>query len=278
MKKIILIIYSILALHLIAFSNTDYGFDIKIHGKGDKNMIMLPGWGCSGDVWNETIEHLGDGYMCYIFTMPGFGGVVPESSPNLNEWVNSIASYIKEYKIEKPVVIGHSIGGGIAMMLAAEYPGLISKIIVVDALPCVAALNNPVFKSAENPDCSAYIQQFSSMNDEQFYQMQKSTMASLMSDTAHRKEVMNWTLNSDRNTLAEIFCQYLNNDMRELISNISCPALILLESPFKNIQQVISDQFKNMKAATIEYSNKGLHFIMYDDKEWYLRQIDNFLK
>jgi pimeloyl-ACP methyl ester carboxylesterase len=39
-----------------------------------------------------------------------------------------IATYIKNNKIEKPVIIGHSMGGGLAMAIAADYPELVVKL------------------------------------------------------------------------------------------------------------------------------------------------------
>ena len=108
--------------------------------------------------------------------------------------------------------------------------------------------------------------------------MQEKSIAGLMSDTVHREQVIQWAVNSDRNTLAQIFCQYLNTDMRDMISDIDCPALILLEGYFVNIKQSISEQYKNLKTAQLEYATKGLHFVMYDDTQWYIEQINNFLK
>lgn len=278
MKKIILIIFILAALYMNVFSNTDYSFEVKISGTGINNIILIPGWSCSGEVWNETVAQIEKNNKCYVLTMKGFAGTKPEAAPDFRNWVKSIADYIKEMKIEKPVIIGHSIGGGMAMILASEYPELVSKIIVVDALPCLGALSDSAFKAEASPDCSEYIKQFSSMNEEQFYSMQKRSISGLMSDTVHREQVIQWAVNSDRNTLALIFCQYLNTDMRELIKDIKCPALILLEGYFVNIKPAVDRQYKDLKTAQLEYATKGLHFVMYDDTVWYMDQISKFLK
>ncbi|MFT7352674.1 MAG: pimeloyl-ACP methyl ester carboxylesterase, partial [Flavobacterium sp.] len=66
-------------------------------------------------------------------------------------------------------------------------------------------------------------------------------------------------------------------DLRKKIENIKCPSLILLEDSFKTIKPAIKEQYKKLKNANLQYSTKGLHFIMYDDKEWYLNQLNNFL-
>ena len=53
--------------------------------------------------------------------------------------------------------------------------------------------------------------------------------------------------------------------------------MILLEADFASIKPAIEEQYKNLKAANLQYSGKGRHFIMYDNKEWYLNQINNFI-
>ena len=116
------------------------------------------------------------------------------------------------------------------------------------------------------------------MTDEQFAAMQRSTMQRLVADTMRAAQAVQWSMKSDRKTFAEMFCDFSNTDLREKIATIKCPSLILLESYFSNFKPAISDQYKNSKTANLVYANKGLHFIMYDDREWYEGQLASFLK
>jgi len=263
---------------LSSFGQTTFPFDVKTVGLGAKNIILMPGLSSSGDVWNETIEHYKKNYTCHVLTMHGFAGVLADSTSNYKNWEKGIADYVTKNKIVKPIFIGHSIGGGMALLLASDYPEMFSKIIVVDALPCLAALSNPNFSAVKTPDCSMYVKQLQSMSTEQYNTMQKQTMPSLMSDTIHLKQAIEWSIKSDRKTIAEIYCQFLNTDLRETISSVKCPALVLLEAPFANMKPVIEEQYKNLKTGNLKYSDKALHFVMYDDQEWYFAQIDAFLK
>ncbi|MEP6803492.1 MAG: alpha/beta hydrolase, partial [Flavobacterium sp.] len=65
------------------------------------------------------------------------------------------------------------------MAIAADYPELIDKIVVVDALPCLAALMNPTFKSERNNDCTKMTNRITALSDSQFYQMQKMSIPRL---------------------------------------------------------------------------------------------------
>ena len=280
MKKYIVIIallFSALCVNVFAQTKS-YPFEVIKTGKGKQAILFIPGFASSGEVWNETKTAFEKDFTCYTLTMAGFADAKPYPSPSFENWKAGIATYIKTNKIEKPIVIGHSMGGGLALALAADYPDLIGKIVVVDALPCLAALSNVSFKSKENNDCSPMVAQMTAMNETQFYEMQKQAMPRLLQDASKLEMVVDWSVKSDRKTFAQMYCDFFNTDLRERISTVKCPSLILLESNFINLKPAIEEQYKNLKTANFQYANKGLHFIMYDDKDWYLVQLNNFIK
>lgn len=277
--KNLLFLSTLLLIYIQLFGQqtSDYPFEFEKSGNGNQTIVFISGFACSGEVWAETKSNYEKDFTCYTLTMAGFAGVEPSPNPNFENWKTGIANFIKEKNIEKPVLIGHSMGGGLAMAIAADYPELIEKIVVVDALPCLSALMNPNFKQQENNDCSATVEQITALTEEQFIQMQKISMPQLIQNTEMLETVVNWSVKSDRQTFAKMHCAFSNIDLREKITTIKCPALVLLESNFKNFRPAIEDQFKNLESANLQYANKGLHFIMYDDKEWYFDQLANFL-
>ena len=278
LAPMLLIIFMSFSTKTTMTNNNSFPFDVKVNGQGTHSIIFIPGFSCSGEVWNETKSQYEKDFTCYTLTMAGFADSKPQPNPTFKNWETGIANFIKENKIEKPIIIGHSMGGGLALAIAADYPELIDKIIVVDALPCLPALMNPTFKSKENNACTEIVNQMSSMPNDQFYQMQKMSIPYLLEDTSKQELVVSWSVKSDRKTFAEMYCDFSNTDLREKIETIKCPALILLEPYFKNVKPAIEEQYRNLKTANLQYANKGLHFIMYDDKEWYFTQVNNFIK
>ncbi|WP_278352453.1 alpha/beta fold hydrolase [Chryseobacterium gleum] len=280
MKKftfLLIIMLFFLAVCNIFGQQTAYPFEVKKSGKGNQSLIFIPGFASSGDVWSETAAKFENNFTCYTLTMAGFAGTKPQAEASFKDWENGIAAYIRNNKIDKPVIIGHSMGGGLALAIAADYPELAGKIIIVDALPCLAAMSDPNFTSKENNDCSSTITQLTAMNDEQFRKMQAQAIPRLLADPSMQETVIGWSVKSDRKTFAKMYCDFFNTDLREKIKNIQCPSLILLESFFVNLKPTIESQYRNLKNANMQYASKGLHFIMYDDKDWYLNQLTNFL-
>lgn len=276
MKKIILILVLFFISDLVFAQN--YPFTVTKSGTGKQAILFIPGFACSGDVWKETVAELEDDYVCYVLTMSGFSGVTPEENPSFENWKVQIARFIEKENIEKPILIGHSMGGGLALAIAADFPNLAKKLIIVDALPCLMALSNPAFRPNTDNDCSGMIHQITSMSEEQFTQMQTMSAATLTADSLKFDEIVSWGLKSDRKTYAKMYCDFSNTDLRERIKNIIVPTLVLLEPHFKNIDSVIKEQYKNLLTVELRYANKGLHFIMFDDKEWFINQVSEFIK
>ncbi|ADV43576.1 alpha/beta hydrolase fold protein [Bacteroides helcogenes P 36-108] len=260
----------------LAFAQ-DYPFSIVESGTGEQAVILIPGFACSGDVWTETVEALKDDCTCYVLTFAGFAGTAPEEHPSFGRWKTQIAEFIKDKRMERPVLMGHSMGGGLALAIAAEFPELVQKVVVVDALPCLQALTVPGFKPSSDNHCREVVNRIVSMDDSRFAQMQRMGAATLTTDSLKCTEIVNWGLASDRKTYAELFCDFSNTDLRECIRYITVPSLILLEPSFRNLDTMIKEQYKNLSGAQIKYADKGLHFIMFDDKEWFLSQIRAFI-
>lgn len=276
MKKLLLSTL-LMAMYFISFAH-DYPFSVVKSGNGDRNIIFIPGFASSGAVWNETVDALKNNYKCYVLTMAGFAGENPEDNPTFENWKIEIVRYIADQKIEKPIIVGHSMGGALALALAADYPNIPKKIVVVDALPCLMALSQPEFKANPDNECTEMINQISAMTEEQFTQMQKLTVARLSANESKHAEILGWSLNSDRKTFAQMYCDFSNTDLRERLQNVTAPSLILLEPFFKNMETAINEQYKNLNYSRMEYAGKGLHFVMYDDTEWYLSQLKDFIK
>ena len=187
MKKLFFILVAFLASSFALAQ--DYPFSVVKSGTGKQAIVFIPGFACSGDVWKESVEVLKEDYTCYVLTMAGFSGVAPEKNPSFESWKMQIVRFIKEKNIEKPI-----------LAVAADFPYLAVKIVVVDALPCLMALTNPEFKSVPAKDCSEMINRITAMNEEQFAQMQRMSAASLTTDSSKFDEIVSWGLKSDRET------------------------------------------------------------------------------
>src|SRR5690606_20183555 len=233
--NIVLLFSTILVVNVFGQTKT-YPFEVQRTGQGNQSVIFIPGFGCTGEVWEETTSRTENNFNCYTLTMAGFAGVPAHGNPRFNHWKTSIATDIKEKAIQNPILVGHSMGGGLAIAIAAGYPDLLDRLVVVDGLPCLQALSNPAFTSEKDPDCSEIVMQMTEITDKQFYQMQKVNIPRMAADTTMREKIIAWTMDSDRTVFANMYCDFANTDLREKINYIKCPVLVMLSSGMVNFK------------------------------------------
>jgi pimeloyl-ACP methyl ester carboxylesterase len=102
-------------------------------GKG-KDLVMLHGW--ANDVssfWNVAQE-LKDDFTVWLIDLPGFGrSEMPKTPFSVSDYAETIFQLLKELKIDKPVILGHSHGGRTTIKLVAQHPEVAEKIILLDS-------------------------------------------------------------------------------------------------------------------------------------------------
>jgi N-formylmaleamate deformylase len=116
-------------------------FSVEVRGAGP-DVILLPGLTAGRDVWRPTAEAI-RGYRFHLLQVAGFAGEPVRGNargPVLAPLADEIARYIAERRLRRPAIVGHSMGGTLAMMIAARRPDLVGRIMVVDMLPEPAGL------------------------------------------------------------------------------------------------------------------------------------------
>src|SRR5580765_3742730 len=94
-----------------------HSFQVEVSGHG-RPMILIPGLSSSGDTWKTTVARYRDRYECHVLTLAGFAGVPPIDEPVMTAVRAELATYIRERRLDHPIIVGHSLGGSLAMALA----------------------------------------------------------------------------------------------------------------------------------------------------------------
>jgi len=105
--------------------------------KGHHDIILIPGLASGPSIWNALRTDI-PGHRLHLVHISGFAGKAPQANaqgPLLAPIVDELARYIRTARLRNVVVIGHSMGGTLAMMLALRNGISLSRIMVVDMLP-----------------------------------------------------------------------------------------------------------------------------------------------
>ena len=105
-----------------------------IYGKEVKNtIVLLHGWGQNINTMRPLGDALKDDYRVLIIDLPGFGASeTPDTVWTLDDYAYAVNQIIEKEKIKKPIIMGHSFGGKLAIVYASKYD---TKKVVLFASP-----------------------------------------------------------------------------------------------------------------------------------------------
>jgi pimeloyl-ACP methyl ester carboxylesterase len=271
---------TLLFLVLAAFSGAllaQEPFQVKVTGQGQP-LLLIPGLASGADTWDTTIAHYQDRYECHAFTMAGFAGVPRVPAPLLDRYRDSLADYIRKHNLVKPVIVGHSLGGLVALAIGVKYPDLAGKLIIVDSFPFLFGAFTPgATPASARQSVAAMRQSMSQMTDEMWANYTKSGASTRMMVTKDSdfQRLVAWGLASDRSAVTDAMCELFTADLRDDIARIKVPVLVLLTSG--NGTPAARDQYAKLAGVEIKVTETARHFIMWDDPEWMFSQTDAFL-
>lgn len=278
MKIVTFFILSLLS-SLVTFAYAQKSFQVTVQGKGEP-VYLFPGFGCTSDLWKETVAELSETHECHLFTFAGFGGVDPIEMPWFSTIKNEVIAYTKTKKINTPTLIGHSLGGTLSYWLAASEPELFRKVIAVDALPCSAALMIPDYKGDKIPYDNPRSQMILQMDETTFKGMNAQQVQFMCKNSEKHQTILQMMDKTDRKTYVYGYIDLLNLDLREDIANIKIPVIVLAATfPDKaTVEKTYQAQFAKLPGVKIHYAENVAHFVMYDQPEWFMQNIKQNLK
>ena len=105
-------------------------------GSGGRELLFVPGWCCDHSAFQPQFDHFAQTNTVTAIDLRGVGqSDAPDDGYGIRELADDVAQFCGVVGIEKPVVVGHSLGGMIAVELAARYPALPSALVLVDPGP-----------------------------------------------------------------------------------------------------------------------------------------------
>lgn len=265
----------------IASNKTNYQpepFKVETIGQG-KPILFLPGFTASGSVWKETVEHLAVERKSYLFSYAGFNGNEPIEMPWYETIKNGLIDYINQNELTDIVIIGHSMGGNLAVDIAAEFPDRVSKIIIVDALPFMKDVMMPNVPIEMLNYDTPYNQQTIAMPDADFANMATMMASNMATDKESQETLKKWIVEADRKTWAYGYTDLLKLDLRPKLTNISCETLIIGASfPDVNVAKAnYEKQYANLSEKKLIMASDSKHFVMLDEPEWFYKTVNDFL-
>jgi pimeloyl-ACP methyl ester carboxylesterase len=237
-------------------------------------------------VWATTAAALDDRYTVHIVQVKGFAGFPAEANadgPISAPVAEEIARYIGEERLGRAALIGHSMGGSIAMMVAARHPDAVDRVMVVDMFPWMGAMFGPPGSTAESVRPVA---------DQVAAQMRaapagggmtEQTIAGMVRTESARQQMVDYARASDRGAVANAFHELIVTDLRPELANIRAPLTALYVIPpnlpiaAETYEGFMHMSYANAPQARLVKIDDSYHFIMVDQFDRFMQEVDAFL-
>jgi pimeloyl-ACP methyl ester carboxylesterase len=105
----------------------------ETHGTGQPLILLHGGLG-SGEMFGPTLTELAQQHQVITVDLQGHGRTADIDRPiDIRLMADDIAALIDHLKLDKPDVVGYSLGGGVALFTAVKYPDKVRRLVVASA-------------------------------------------------------------------------------------------------------------------------------------------------
>ena len=281
--RFVLLLTALLLVFAAPADAAESRFSVTVEGKG-ADVIMIPGLMSSRSVWDGAVASLGGKYRVHRIQIGGFAGEPVGANgdgPLLAALVEELAAYIRQEKLDRPAIVGHSMGGFLGLMLAERHPQLVGKLMIVDALPFYSMLMSPDATAASvEPQAAAFRTAIGNMSDEAFRAQQAGTVASLVASAAARPALLEQSVRSDRRVVGQVIYEVMTGDMRASLPRVGTPTTVVYATnAFATAERVgpLYGAYKAAPNAKLVAVADSFHFVMLDQPERFAAILGDFL-
>ncbi len=239
-------------------------------------LVFLHGIGGAARAWRGQLEFFRDRYRTIAWDMPGYGGSAPLPTVSIAALADALQDFLEQVGAEKPILVGHSIGGMIVQQLLARSPRIAGAIVL--------AQTSPAFGKPEGEWQKAFIAARLGPLD------RGETMASL-APTLVRELVGDdpapGGMELARDCMASVseatyratMLALMGFDLRKTLGNIAVPTLVLSGSKDNNAPATMMAKMATFipSATYVELEGAG-HLVNLERPQAFNAALDQFLK
>ncbi len=257
--------------------------DVKIHyyRTGDEKppVVLLHGITDNGLCWNQMALHLEPEYDVVMVDARGHGlSDAPGGGYTAGEMAEDAVALIRQLALDRPVVIGHSIGAEMAAVIAARYPQLVSGVVLEDP---------PWYEPGFLPSESERRQRAEDLR-QSILEMQAKGLEELLA-TARQKypngdggDHFHWA-RAKQQARPEVAQKFLEapRPWMELIQQFGCPVLLVTGDPAlgalvtAEVAAQVERTWKNGKVVHLPGAGHSIHRTQFEP---FYRAVLDFLK
>ena len=259
---------------------------LEVRGRGP-DVILVPGLTSSRAVWARTADLLDDTHRVHLVQVNGFAGQPAGANakgPVFDPLRDELARYIEAKGLKSPAVIGHSMGGALALALAAHQPERVGRVMAVDALPFVGLLmGQEATVESVRPRAEAMRAAMLALSPEQRATGAPGALAGLAKDPVARERGVKESIASDPVVAAQVVYDMMGLDLRPALAKTAVPITVLYAYDWlpgalaEVVDGLWTGAYRGVPGAKLVRIDGARHFIMDDQPDRFAAEVKAFL-
>lgn len=225
-------------------------------GRGEREMVLIHGLGSDAGVWTPMVAILSRAYRVRLYELPGHGRTPPVPHLTITSAVADLERFLKERDIVQPVLVGHAMGGLIAMRYAFDHPAAVKRLVLIDAAPKQLATSEQKAQATDRllTDYDRFVAE---------------TYARMSPDPEITRRIVDRALKTDRPSFTSLLMSTFSFDLTEELSRQAVPILLvgsamLLPSDQNVPAQLDALGFGSARTISFKRLDRTGHFVMLE--------------
>ncbi len=271
---------------------------VEEYGSGSPAMVFVPGLSCGSWVWDDAVRRYAKTHAVYVVTLPGFDGVPavkPASGSRLDAADASLLALITQKHLDRPILVGHSMGGFLVIRFGTEHSDLVRGIVAVDGLPVFPTLvDTPPERRkvvADATDAS-----LAGLSADDYAKAQTDVISGMVTDPAMVPRVAALTAKADPAAVGAFAGALFASDVRPQLSKLTAPTMEIAPVPTEptafegpqaakagpdaraeSYRTFYASLFPDAPHVTVVPIANSRHFVMVDQPAALYDRIDAFI-
>jgi len=251
------------------------------------DLILIPGLASTSEVWRGLADQLAGRRRLHLVSVRGVAFMAARDNASgavMGAVANEVRRYVSEQSLERPAIIGHSMGGQIALRLAADAGRRVGRIMAVDSSPFFPALISPQATVGDvEPIAQLAYQAIQFLGDEALSTRGREMGLELGGAADAVFGSMGWQ-GGDRRVLAQALYEVMTVDLRRRLPDITAPVTVVYgwstdqNSPRARTDSLFRAAYARLRTpATFERIEGAEHMVMIDQPSRFLAAVERFL-
>lgn len=195
----------------------------EVRGEGDPALVFIHCWACNRSFWREQLDAFAADHTVVALDLPGHGASGRERREwTLARYADDVARVVHALKLDRVVLVGHSMGGPVSLLAAARLGDRATGVL------CVETLHDAEFEWSEEAG-----QQWIASFEEDYEGMMRSAIAGMVPGD---EEVRDWitarALQADREAMVGLLHEFEGFDMAAALSAVDAPVRCVNAAPY----------------------------------------------